>query len=128
MLQPELKALTLRVGDKSSKVVIDGGLYAIPINRPHGPPTYGKIPVVCFKSKRKRIGGVRRGTGEIEDIQVKAIGKEFEVLLAQAQKSWEFGSRKTDQEAYLITVQGTVFRLITCHFSQEYLSSVSKRL
>lgn len=71
------------------------------------------------------MGGKHRGTDQEEDYDAKSLAQEVAELLAMALANFNSAnSTKGDQEAYLMTIHGTRFRLTTANFTAEYLRCV----
>jgi hypothetical protein len=115
----------------------DGGLVL------SGQNYQGNIPLVSFevsfatillsgdrvlinpKSKRRHAGGVHRYTRTPEIFNPKTLAQEVAELLGKALAEFRaVGSKKGDQESYLITIHGTQMRVVAAYFTKDYLRYV----
>ena len=78
------------------------------------------------QAKRRHAGGVKRPSGEPQPYVPELIGQEFGEMLGQAseQRKLMYEKSTPDQEAFVASMHGTLFRLSCVYFSDDYLTCV----
>lgn len=77
------------------------------------------------QAKRRHAAGIRRPAGEIEGYSARILAQEVSELLGQAAgHAAELGQRR-DQEAFVASIHGTVFRVTAANISAAYLSHLN---
>jgi hypothetical protein len=78
-----------------------------------------------IQAKRRYAAGIRRPAGEIESYSAPALAQEVSELLGQAaEHAAELGGWR-DQEAFVASIHGTVFRVMAANVSAAYLSRLN---
>lgn len=80
------------------------------------------------QAKRRHAGGIKRPSAEPQPYVPELIAQEFGEMLSQASEQRKLGYEKStfDQEAFVASMHGTLFRLSCAYFSDEYLTCVKQ--
>lgn len=83
--------------------------------------------LTVLQAKRRHAGGIHVSSGEQQGFVADLLAQEVAELLGQAQEHCRQVERTIDQDAFVVTIHGTVLRLTTAHFTREYLEAVESK-
>ncbi|PLB52053.1 hypothetical protein P170DRAFT_377518 [Aspergillus steynii IBT 23096] len=100
-----------------------------------GSNRFPMIPVAGLECKPRHAGGIKRGSGEPKNFILEIFAQEVAQLLgnmiAQRSELKNLGGRRSllrdqheDQEAFVLSMHGTLFYVSTAYFSPEYIQYI----
>ncbi|EHA18369.1 hypothetical protein ASPNIDRAFT_38024 [Aspergillus niger ATCC 1015] len=85
-----------------------------------------EVPVINFECKTRDAGGVRRRSGDREKFIPTVFAQEVSEMIGStiAQRAGLLFIKHSDQEAFVVSVHGTLFYISAAYFSPEYIGYI----